>query len=115
MKQLILILMFLVSTEVKARDFEKHLETIIGYSIDQNGIVFQVYDGGCTRAEDFDIQVEKSTGKKTDITLYRHKFDPCKAFFPYGRKIRFSFDAMGINKNEAFKIRNPINPGFIRY
>lgn len=115
MKNLILTIGMMVSMQLEAANPDWHLETVIGYMIDRNGIVFQVYNGGCTEPEDFYLRVEKSRSNEARISLYRKNFDPCKAFFPYGRTVRFDYNTIGINKNDAFKITNPINPGFIRY
>lgn len=115
MKKLGLILAMFVALQVEARVPGWHLETVMGYMIDRNGIAFQVYDGGCTNLEDFYLRVETDNSGQALLSLYRKNIDPCKAFFPYGRAIRFDYNAIGISKNQAFKISNPINPGFIRY
>ncbi len=115
MKNLSLMIAILLSLKVEARVTDWHLETIKGYMIEPDGISFQVYDGGCTRTEDFHIHVEKNKFGEASLLLYRKNMDPCKGFFPYGRVIRFDFNAIDISKNQAFKIDNPINPGFIRY
>lgn len=115
MKKLLLAFVMFISVQLNASVFDWHLETIIGYTIERNGIVFQVYDGGCTQPKDFSVIVEKNNSDVTYVTLFRKKEDPCEVFLPYGQKVKFSFNKMGISKNEAFEIRNPINPGFVRY
>lgn len=114
MKKFILIIGMLTSMQLQAKPVGWHLEVVMGYLIDRSGISFQVFDGGCTQSEDFYLKVDKSS-KEARLSLYRKNFDFCKAFFPYGRMINFQYNEIGINKNEAFKILNPINPGFIRY
>jgi len=115
MKKLILASALLISMQLQAKPVGWHLEVVMGYMIDRAGISFQVYDGGCTQPEDFYLKIDKSSGKETRLALYRKGIDFCKAFFPYGRMIKYEYNAIGISKNEAFKITNPINPGFIRY
>lgn len=113
MKKLLLVFALLASLQVEARNPGWHLETVMGYKIDRSGIEFQVFDGGCTRTEDFFLRLEKDKSGGVLLSLYRKNLDRCKAFFPYGRTVRFNYEAIGIRKNQAFKIDNPVNPGFI--
>jgi hypothetical protein len=114
-KKFIVVMCMLVSGRLNAYQTDWHIETVLGYVIDRSVIVFQVYDGGCTQSEDFSVQVDRKNSIKARVTLFRIKADYCKAFFPYGRMMKFSYKEIGIKRNESFVITNPINPGFVRY
>ena len=113
MKKLILAFGFIVVVGLQAKAVASYVETVIGYKADGSGIVFQVYNGGCTQKDEFFVEVKRDNSHESNVTLYRKKLDRCKAFFPYGLKIEFSYESLGIRRNEVFKISNPINPGFM--
>lgn len=112
MKNIFMAVCFMFSQFAVANTSEDHLETIIGYVYDQDGIVFQVFNGGCTSNEDFYVQVDTSRWSESLVSLYRKRFDKCKAFFPYGKLIKVTYEEMGIDKNQSFRVVNPLNPGY---
>jgi hypothetical protein len=111
--KIIKILIMVFSVAVNAKPKEDHLETVMAYQVGQGGIEFRVYDGGCTAPEDFELRVERKEYSTAFVSLYRKRFDFCKAFFPMGHLIRYGYDEIGLKRNEPFIIVNPINPGFI--
>ena len=86
------------------------VEHIIGYLIDNEGIIFQVASGGCTEKEHFKVYILKSL--PVQVQLIRQKKDHCEAFIPYGVKLHFTYEEMGLSAYRQFKIANPL--GLVR-
>jgi hypothetical protein len=66
---------------------------------------FRVATGGCTSAEDFDLQVSRKD-RHSVITLYRLRADECKGFFPEGVEIFFDSDQLGLGSDSLIVIEN---------
>lgn len=82
-------------------------ENLYGYSPDRNGIAIQVFSGGCTSPADFYVGKER-LGGVVKLTFYRLQMDTCLAHFPYGRKIHFSYEELGVDPKDLFQISNSI-------
>ena len=92
-------------------DSDSHIESIFNYTIDENGIGFRVYTGGCTCKKSFDLIKKDSTdGKLTQLTLVRVSPDHCKGRFPEGTFIWYSFEELNLAPNANLQIENPRNP-----
>src|SRR5580704_7727037 len=93
------------------------LEQLIGVSVDEYGITFQVSSNGCTQKTDFDFQVEEILEPISPwlpafdhhhyITVKRSRTDTCEMYVPYGITIFVSFEDLGISSG-PFHVRNPI-------
>ncbi|MFK7824007.1 MAG: hypothetical protein AB8G05_07620 [Oligoflexales bacterium] len=79
---------------------------IFGVEMTKQGPVFQVYTGGCTEKEDFKVEVLRVKNPVL-LRLLRLKPDYCKAYHPYGIKIKFSFEELGLAPFTYFKVVNP--------
>ena len=104
MKIKIIALLVLLAPTLSGADT---LEPLFGYLSDLNGITFQVFSGGCTRKEDFAIRKEQANGKLR-IGLYRTRTDNCFALYSHGIFLDFTYQELGIENNEYFRIFNPL-------
>jgi len=84
---------------------QKTAEPLLGFLHDQNGVVFQVYSGGCTDKNSFVVE-HSVVDKEKVITLMRVRPDYCKAFFFFGTYVDFTYDELGIDRGEQFSIQN---------
>lgn len=92
-------------------------EQLLGVSVDERGITFQVESNGCTYKRDFDFHVEEiweplgpmlpAEALHHYITVNRTRPDRCEAYVPYGTQIFMSFEDLGIHYGE-FHVKNPI-------
>ena len=89
------------------------IDTLIGYIQDRQGLVFQVYTGGCTAKSDFQIAAVPDKNDVMQITLYRTNPDYCRGLFPFGEFIRYGYIELGLKRRQSFQVLNPINPGFL--
>lgn len=112
MKHLVTISLILLTTLMARASDDQKIEVLIGYIRDSQKMIFQVYSGGCTSKEDFQTVISHRRNKSY-LTLYRVKPDFCKAFFPFGQSIVFSYDELNISNRQSVQVLNPINPGFI--
>ena len=80
-------------------------EQIYGVEMTEKGPVFQVYSGGCTDKDDFDVEVLHTN--PVLLRLLRLTPDYCKAYYPYGIKINFNFDELGLAPFSYFTVVNP--------
>src|SRR5262245_47815915 len=93
------------------------LEQLIGVSVDDRGISFQVNSNGCTFERDFDFSVEERLEELgPNLPAFEHHFyisvkrvrpDVCEVSMPYGTKVVKSFEELGIHFGK-FHITNPI-------
>ena len=104
------LIILLTSTSAWASDYPP--ETLIGYIRDYKLMTFQVFSGGCTKKEDFKLEVNNQR-ETTYVTLYRLYPDYCKAFIPFGTYVSFTYTELGISNRQQLRVTNPLNPGFI--
>ncbi|MES2800980.1 MAG: hypothetical protein V4654_00680 [Bdellovibrionota bacterium] len=90
------------------------LESLYGDFFNETGVYIQVFSGGCTNKNSFAIQKEYFRGVE-QIYFYRFKPDLCKAYFKYGKFVNFSYEDLGLNRSDRFKIMNPrVTPRVLR-
>lgn len=92
-------------------------EQLLGVSVIESGIHFQVYSNGCTKKEDFAFEVEERLKPISPyLPAYEHHFyitvkrlrdDDCQLPLPYGTTLFVSFAELSINTGK-FHINNPI-------
>lgn len=82
-------------------------EAIYGFGSARPGIFIQVFSGGCTKKEDFQIR-RKSKGPVSELTFLRIVPDTCLANFPYGEMIYFPWEDLGLEEGDLFRIGNPV-------
>lgn len=92
-------------------------EQLLGVSLSENGLVFQVSSAGCTTKDDFSFQVAVEHEQLSPmlpalephhyITVNRTSTDPCESPQPYGTRIEVSFDELNILAGK-FHVKNPI-------
>jgi hypothetical protein len=106
MKKMIFTLMSLMCLE-KIAQAETQDEKILGYQPTQEGIIFHVTSSGCTKPEDFVVDLSRDDQTRTSaIKLVRTRPDNCYSFIPMGVKISFTFEQLGMQASEAFVVQN---------
>ena len=80
-------------------------ETIMGYSVDREGIEYQVSSGGCTSKDDFTFRMLET--HPMQLQLIRVNYDGCEAFLPFGTKIKFTWAELGLKNGTQFYMANP--------
>lgn len=96
---------------------EDSLEQLLGVSVDEKGITFQVESNGCTNKDDFKFEVQEILERMSPmLPAYEHHFyitvkrlheDNCEVYIPYGTRIFMSFEELGIQFGK-FHVNNPI-------
>lgn len=79
-------------------------EKIFGQSSDFSGLTFQVYSGGCTSKNSFKVRILESF--PVQVELVRTIPDYCRAYFPYGQKIKYSWQELGLSENDQLQVIN---------
>ncbi len=79
-------------------------ESIFGQLPDHSGLQFQVYSGGCSNKSDFEVRILES--EPLQLELIRLNPDYCRAYLPYGVKIKFTWNEIGISAGEKFTVKN---------
>ncbi len=101
---------FAESTRPAPQD-DPQIESIFNYTIDEHGIGFRVYTGGCTCKKSFNLaQSDSNGGKTTKLTLLRISPDYCKGRFPEGTFVWYSFEELNLRPNSDLQIENPQKP-----
>jgi len=94
--------LFLIATQLQA---EPTIPALHSIAIQENTVVFEVTSYGCSRDEDFELQVEDSAS----ITLIRNRLDRCKRA-PMVMQIKRSLEKYGLSLQQPFSVRNPFTP-----
>ena len=105
------------------------MEVLLGFSHDSEGVTFQVESNGCTNKAHFDLTVEEATTALTPddgegppmfpaveppirhtVVLKRKDTgsDVCNVWSPYGVKITYTYEEMGVSFSEEFSVSNPL-------
>jgi hypothetical protein len=84
---------------------EQPSEELFGIRVDEKGIVFQVQSGGCTQKGNFEVRILES--EPLQVLLVRTRPDPCDGLVPYGEKIPFSYQELGLVEGARFIVINP--------
>ena len=104
-KSAILTGMIFVSAGAHAEPTE---EVLFGLDILPDSLEIHVATGGCTSANDFEIDVNKGTTGKPPylVTIKRIKPDNCKGIFPEGVKVSFDRKKLGLDGLVEFTVTN---------
>lgn len=84
----------------------QQIEDVISFSSDREKLVFRVTTHGCTRKEDFNIEMNKIGPTELLITLVRLHPDNCKGFFREGKQLVFERNDLGIPQNASIRLAN---------
>lgn len=96
-----IIFLAVMTLNCQAETFEK----ILGFNYDSDGVELQVMSGGCTDKSSFRVQrfIDNDT---LTFGFQRQIFDGCLALMPYGTKIRYSYEELGVLPLQTFKVMN---------
>jgi hypothetical protein len=84
------------------------VESLLGLHVDARGVVFQVFSGGCTTQADF--RLARFQSAPVQLLLIRLHPDRCEAFVPYGTRLRYSYERLGLEQGQRFVVVNPLAP-----
>lgn len=117
MKKMLMMLCFFGVSMTSVASVQPGLEQLMGVSVDDRGISFQVNSNGCTFRRDFDFHVEEKLEQMGPslpafehhyyITVKRLRADVCEGYVPYGTRLFLSFEELGIQFGK-FHVTNPI-------
>lgn len=81
----------------------------LSLSLDASAVEFQVFTGGCSKPEDFELQVLESNPPQ--LLLVRNEGDFCEAFIPEGQTLTYDLQAYGLNGFPRIRVANPFYNG----
>jgi hypothetical protein len=84
-------------------------EAVLAFRDTGDSLRIRVSTGGCTTANDFNVNVDRSRGQ-AHVTLVRVVPDNCKGDFPEGTEIAFSYEAAGVQPAERVQLMNRVAP-----
>lgn len=85
-------------------------EPILGLNYDEKGIEFQVRSTGCTEKSDFAMQrLSPESQTTSQVLLIRVEPDFCDAWVPFGVRISYSYEELGLEEGEFFTVLNPLS------
>jgi len=89
------------------------VEGVFGFFTEKDGVTFQVYSGGCTGVDDFELRVTPAAAAALPIvTLVRTSPDYFRAFLPHGTLVKFPFADNGL-AGVRFELANPVRGPWI--
>ena len=88
--------------------FAERSEDILGFHSDNDRLVFRVQTNGCTRKEDFAVNIRPSIPdvNEISITLFRLRRDECKGFFREGTEIVFTRQELSLPQEARIRVTN---------
>jgi hypothetical protein len=95
------------STAAGAQSEAARSETVLGFRATGDTLQVRVSSGGCTTANDFTVNVDRSGGQ-AQVTLVRIVPDNCKGDFPEGTEIAISREAAGVEHAERVQLMNRV-------
>ena len=84
-------------------------EPVLSFQATGQALVFRVETGGCTIAEDFHVDVQRSGGE-VSVSLDRQRPDHCKGWFPEGTEIAFPYGDVGLQAADRIRLVNAVEP-----
>ena len=85
-------------------------EPILGVIYHEKGLEFQVQSTGCTEKDHFVMQrLSLDSQVISQLLLIRVQPDFCDAYVPFGVRISYSYDELGLEENESFTLLNPLS------
>ena len=98
-------------TEIPPQRPEPMVEVLKGFTFDRDGITIQVTSNGCTTKRSFEILVAESF--PAQVQFNRLVPDACRALFPYGTKLTYTYEELGLDSKNSFHLVNQIDPGLL--
>ena len=83
-------------------------EVLLGIKITAETIELKVASSGCTKKEDFSIEVNEGVNEQSPyvLTVRRNRRDECKAWLSEGITVEFTKDELGIDEVRAILFTN---------
>jgi hypothetical protein len=78
-------------------------EAVMAFRATGQELVFRVRTGGCTRAEDFRVAVERA-GHDVSLSLARQRPDHCKGWFPEGIELSIPYADVGLQAADRVRL-----------
>ena len=82
-------------------------DTVMAFRATGQELVFRVPTGGCTSAEDFRVEVERSD-HDVSLSLARQRPDDCKGRFPAGIEISIPYGDVGLQTADRIRLVNAV-------
>ena len=93
-----------------ALEIQGQAELLLGLRYSGEGIDFQVPSTGCTEKSHFVVQrLSPESQISSQLLLIRVVPDYCDAFVPFGVRIAFSYEELGLEEDEPFTLLNPLS------
>ncbi len=90
-------------------------EPILGVIYSGKGLEFQVKSTGCTQKNHFVVQRLSPEGSiSSQLLLIRVEPDYCDAYVPFGVRLSFTYDELGLQVDEPFTLLNPLSAYLVR-
>lgn len=112
MKNLGAIIISLISVFSLTSSFAAERATLLGITFDSNGITFQVPSGGCTDKNTLNVALLETSPVQVELQVIQR--DNCEAYLPYGARIFYSYEELGLSRGTEFKVVNKVAPGVLR-
>lgn len=83
-------------------------ETILGANIEQGALAVRVASNGCTDKDYFDVDVDREGDSRFTVEFDRTREDHCRAYFPDGVELVWSYAELGLPLDAKVSIANPV-------
>ena len=91
-------------------EIDGQAEPLLGLLYSADGLEFQVPSTGCTEKSHFVVQrLSMEDQISSQLLLIRQVPDYCDAYVPFGIRISYSYEELGLEVGESFTLLNPLS------
>ena len=76
--------------------------SLLGYSLNQDGLTLQVVSGGCIGQDNFEVRQLETF--PVQISIVQVSQDACEAYLPYGQDVAFSYSQLGLKSGDMIRV-----------
>ena len=102
--------------DVNPLEIDGLAEPVLGLIYSGEGLEFQVRSTGCTEKAHFVVQrLSPESQISTQLLIIRVIPDYCDAYVPFGTRLSYSYEELGLEENESFTLLNPLSSYRVGY
>ena len=84
------------------------LEDLRAVNIGEGAVTVRMDSNGCTNKETVDVDVDQDGPNEYELAFERTKEDYCKAYFPNGIELSWTYEELGIPDDAYVRVLNDV-------
>lgn len=84
------------------------LEDLRAVDIGEDSVTIRIDSNGCTNKETVDVDVDQDGRNEYELAFERTKKDHCRAYFPNGIELTWTFEEIGVPEGAYVRVLNDV-------